>query len=467
MSDTKTETTPETPKIQYIFPPSNKIAGTHLPFLGYQYIDDMTIQFNTKSNIELLFKEIFNCGKPVSDIKIQSNRPIVVQAKGQGLVAVSQVLDNTQAKIFVETLLGDSSPFAIISTREKVSGACDLVISQTQQQEVKVGKGTSDGRIVREQAQSTVLTEIRTATSFRYELTACLGGFTFTLRPLANKIPNVRDLKIEPDYVKPYFVRQGICVISGATGTGKSTTLTAIMNESLTDPNSPLKGIYITLENPIEMRYDNIESPHSQVVQKQIGYGGHLKTFADGVHSAMREAPVLILVGELRDRETITSALECALTGHTVYTTVHANNVGAILPRLIAQVSVDDVSRVLDALRILSAQKIITKKDGSRTSVREWLTFTPYIIKTLSQFLDTPLVLCNMISQMMQDPAFEREYNADGVIRVRSFKTQADELFANDEIDQQTYDYLCDTDPVVDDKLKAVLEQMSKRVVVS
>lgn len=181
----------------------------------------------------------------------------------------------------------------------------------------------------------------------------------------------------------------------------------------------------------------------------------------------MREAPVLILVGELRDRETITSALECALTGHTVYTTVHANNVGAILPRLIAQVSVDDVSRVLDALRILSAQKIITKKDGSRTSVREWLTFTPYIIKTLSQFLDTPLVLCNMISQMMQDPAFEREYNADGVIRVRSFKTQADELFANDEIDQQTYDYLCDTDPVVDDKLKAVLEQMSKRVVVS
>jgi twitching motility protein PilT len=133
-------------------------------------------------------------------------------------------------------------------------------------------------------------------------------------------------------------------LVTGPTGSGKSTTLAAMIDEIQRNK----KVHIVTLEDPIEFVHPNGSGGQSLVNQREVG--GHTKSFARGLRAALREDPDVVLVGEMRDLETISLALETANTGHLVFATLHTNNAISAVDRIIDQFPADRQSQVRNVL---------------------------------------------------------------------------------------------------------------------
>ncbi|TID99637.1 ATPase, partial [Acinetobacter junii] len=133
----------------------------------------------------------------------------------------------------------------------------------------------------------------------------------------------------------------------------------------------------LTYESPIEFVYDEIETISAVVSQSEIPR--HLPNFADGVRNALRRKPRLIMVGECRDAETISAALEAALTGHPVYTTLHTSGVAETMRRLVTSFSGEErlgrTIDILETIRLCIWQKLVPTVDERRVALREYLVF--------------------------------------------------------------------------------------------
>ncbi|MDH3429792.1 MAG: PilT/PilU family type 4a pilus ATPase [Gammaproteobacteria bacterium] len=164
---------------------------------------------------------------------------------------------------------------------------------------------------------------------FRVNVFRKISGYGAVFRFIPGDVPTLKDLDV-PDILTSFCdYHQGMVLVTGSTGTGKSTTLAAMINHL----NETRNVNIISLEDPIEFVHP---SKKCQVVQRELGT--HLTSFADGVRSAMREDPDVILVGELRDAETISMAMTAAETGHLVLGTLHTTS------------AVKTIDRVIDAL---------------------------------------------------------------------------------------------------------------------
>ena len=172
-------------------------------------------------------------------------------------------------------------------------------------------------------------------------------------------------------------------VITGPTGSGKTTLLAAGIRMLLERPFGC--GKILTYEAPIEFTYDTIHSPRSLVAQSEIHR--HLPDFAAGVRNALRRKPQIILVGEARDRETISSAIEAAQTGHAVYTTTHTTGVASTVRRMISAFDKQERSErayaLMETLRLIVTQALVPRKNGGRIGVREWMIFPDEIREKL------------------------------------------------------------------------------------
>ena len=150
-------------------------------------------------------------------------------------------------------------------------------------------------------------------------------------------------------------------------------------------------GKIVAYEAPIEYVYDAIKSPRSLISQTEIPR--HLPDFAHGVRNALRRKPNIILVGEARDRETISAAIEAAQTGHTVYTTTHTTGVAATIQRMVATFEANERSErayaLMETVRLVVTQTLVPKVSGGRTGVREWMRFTDEIRE---KFLDMDFI---------------------------------------------------------------------------
>ncbi len=164
---------------------------------------------------------------------------------------------------------------------------------------------------------------------FRVNLFRKATGVGAVFRHIPNEVPSLEKLKSPRVLYDFCNYHQGMVLVTGSTGTGKSTTLAAMINELNCNRNLNI----ITLEDPIEFVH---ASQKSQVIQRELGT--HLTSFADGVRAAMREDPDVILVGELRDAETISMAMTAAETGHLVLGTLHTTS------------AVKSIDRIIDAL---------------------------------------------------------------------------------------------------------------------
>ena len=191
---------------------------------------------------------------------------------------------------------------------------------------------------------------------------------TFTLRLIKNVLPKFEDLGI-PDVVKSVANQpQGLILVTGKTNSGKTTTLNALINEINETSNRKI----LTLENPVEYMHT---SKKSVIVQKEVGVGKDSLCFSDGVKNSLREDCDIIVIGEIRDRETMDAAIETAEAGHLVIGTLHTKSCAETLDRMINFYEIRDQASVKyvvsSILKLVLSQRLIKGIDGKLVLVPE------------------------------------------------------------------------------------------------
>ena len=204
-------------------------------------------------------------------------------------------------------------------------------------------------------------------------------GVGATFRNIPSDIPSMERLGLPPIIEKFCDLHQGMVLVTGSTGTGKSTTLASMIDHL----NSTRSLNIISLEDPIEFVHT---SKQSQVVQRELGT--HLPSFAEGVRAALREDPDVILVGELRDAETISMAMTAAETGHLVLGTLHTTSAVKSVDRIIDALPADQreqtKSFLSHSLHAVVTQNLVKTADGrGRRAVLEVLVMTRAIAKLI------------------------------------------------------------------------------------
>ena len=194
---------------------------------------------------------------------------------------------------------------------------------------------------------------------FRVNLFRKMTGVGAVFRYIPNEVPLLENLNLPKILYDFCDYHQGMVLVTGSTGTGKSTTLAAMINHLNHSRNLNI----ITLEDPIEFVHP---SKNSQVIQREIGT--HLSSFAEGVRASMREDPDVILVGELRDAETISKAMTAAETGHLVFGTLHTTSAVKSIDRIVdalpGELREQTKSFLAQSLKAVVTQVLVKTPDG-------------------------------------------------------------------------------------------------------
>jgi twitching motility protein PilT len=201
---------------------------------------------------------------------------------------------------------------------------------------------------------------------FRVNIFKQNSRHAMVMRRLQSEIPTLDKLGLPPVFREIIKERTGIIFVTGATGSGKTTTLAAMLNEL----NHTQQIHIVTLEDPIEFLH-----PHRRAVFHQRELGKDFPDFARGLRAALRQAPKVILVGEIRDRETMEIAMTASETGHLVFTTLHTVSAGQTINRILGMFSSDEEQqlrqRLADTLRYVVSQRLVSKIGGGRLLLTE------------------------------------------------------------------------------------------------
>ncbi len=201
---------------------------------------------------------------------------------------------------------------------------------------------------------------------FRVNIFTQRGKFSIVMRKLNTEIPTLAQLKLPEIFHKLSLEKTGLVLVTGATGSGKTTTLAAVLNEINTT-----KSIHIiTLEDPVEFVH-----PHKKSTFNQREMGTDFSTFAAGLRAALRQAPKVVLVGEMRDRETVEIGLSAAETGHLVLSTLHTIDAGQTINRILGMFEPEEQEqvriRLSDTLRWVVSQRLAPRVGGGRCALLE------------------------------------------------------------------------------------------------
>jgi twitching motility protein PilT len=201
---------------------------------------------------------------------------------------------------------------------------------------------------------------------FRISIFSQRGNYSIVLRKLNTVIPTLEWLNF-PDIITDIpREKTGLVLVTGATGSGKSTTLAAVLNEI----NNSKPVHIITLEDPVEFIHT-----HNVATFNQRELGTDFDTFSNGLRAALRQAPKVILVGEMRDRETVQIALSAAETGHLVLSTLHTIDAGQTINRILGMFEPEEQeqirARLADMLRWVISQRLVAKIGGGRFAMLE------------------------------------------------------------------------------------------------
>ncbi len=332
-----------------------------------------------------------------SDITIQSDRQTYIEVDGKLHPITRRSIDSADIAAFVTKMYGMDAMAALTAGK-------DLDLSY----EIKVDRNTRF--------------------RFRVNITAIMSkgrdGVSITMRVLPNVPPRMTDLGIEKELIDAWAPRQGLVFVTGPTGSGKTTLLAAGTRMLIERPQGA--GKMLTYEAPIEFVYDQIVGPHSVIAQSEIPR--NLPTFAAGVRNALRRKPNIILVGEARDRETVSAAIEAGQTGHLVYATTHTIGVAATVRRLVSTFDPGERTErafaLMETMRLIVTQALVPRVGGGRVAVREYMIFDDHIREHL---LETPLEQWTNETQNLLE-----KYG-------RTMQKSANEAYAMEQIDRRHY----------------------------
>ncbi|MBW2284668.1 MAG: PilT/PilU family type 4a pilus ATPase, partial [Deltaproteobacteria bacterium] len=201
---------------------------------------------------------------------------------------------------------------------------------------------------------------------FRVNIFSQKGYYSTVMRQLATRVPTVEELKLPEAFRKMTAERNGIILVTGATGSGKSTSLAAVLNEV-----NEAKSVHVvTLEDPVEFVH-----AQKQATFNQRELGMDFDSFSSGLRAALRQAPKVILVGEMRDKETVEIGLSAAETGHLVLSTLHTVDAGQTINRIVGMFEQEEERqiriRLSDTLRWVACQRLLPKEGGGRVAAFE------------------------------------------------------------------------------------------------
>ena len=288
-------------------------------------------------NTKPLFKLMVE--KKASDLFFTSNAPIKIKIEGQILPVNKQVLSPETVR---------QTAFALMSPEQREhfvnEWELDFAVSEP-------GLGR-----------------------FRVNVFMQRGFPAMVMRYITADMPRIDSLGLPQVVSELTLLKRGLLLMVGATGSGKSTTLAAMINYR----NENSSDHIVTIEDPIEFLHSNKKSI---VNQREVGLD--TKSFARALRSAVRAAPDVILVGEIRDRETMEAAIALAGTGHLCIATLHANNCAETLDRIINMFPRDQHNQIfLDLsqyLRAILSQRLVFAKTGTRVAASEVMVNTPHI----------------------------------------------------------------------------------------
>ncbi len=216
--------------------------------------------------------------------------------------------------------------------------------------------------------------ELENVSRFRCNAALDRRGPMGVFRVIPNKIPTCEELDISKPVQNLCYLTKGLVLVTGPTGCGKSTTLAALVDLMNRERNDHI----LTIEDPIEFVHD---SKSCLVTHRQVGL--HTHSFRVGLRAALREDPDIVMVGELRDLETVETAIETAETGHLVFGTLHTTTAASTIDRIIDQFPADRQAQIRvmlsESLRGVIAQVLCRKVEGGRVAAREILLASPAV----------------------------------------------------------------------------------------
>jgi len=281
--------------------------------------------------------------KSASDVYLSANTPILIKINGQILQLSDQPLSHAQPRQLLAELLTPQQLEELDDTGE-----------------LNVGVG------------------ITKVGSFRLSAFRQRGSIAAVFRCIPYVIPTLESLHVPAILGELVLEKRGLILIVGATGCGKSTTLAAMLEQR----NQQMTGHILTIEDPIEFLFTNKKSV---VNQREVGRDTH--SVQIGLKNALRQAPDVILIGEIRDRETMTSAISYSLSGHLVLATLHANNsyhaLGRILSFYTPEARPSLLADLASGLRAIVCQRLVRAQAGGRVPAAEVLLNT----KLISEFI--------------------------------------------------------------------------------
>jgi len=275
----------------------------------------------------------------VSDLNISVDRPLQVESSGQ------------LAKVSVEPDIGTLTPF------QTEIFAMNLINSDRRLSQMLLQQGSCDSSYF-------LVGKAR----FRVNIFSQRGNYSVIMRKLETVIPTLKDLNLPEAFYKMPKEKNGLILVTGATGSGKSTSLAALLREF-----NETKSIHIvTLEDPVEFVHANIQATFNQ---RELG--GDFDTFANGLRAALRQAPKIILVGEMRDRETVELGLKASETGHLVLSTLHTVDAGQTINRIVGMFDQEEEKqirqRLSETIRWIIGQRLVPKVGGGRLAIHDIL----------------------------------------------------------------------------------------------
>jgi twitching motility protein PilT len=234
-----------------------------------------------------------------------------------------------------------------------------------------IGDGQQALRALKEQGACDLSYALAERARFRVNIFRQRGSYAIVMRVIASKIPSFAELNLPPSLAEVAKLKNGIVLVTGPTGSGKSTTLAAIIdliNETRADH-------ILTIEDPIEfLHYHKKSTVHQRELHSDV------PSFAMALRAALRQAPKVILVGEMRDRETIEIALTAAETGHLVFSTLHTIDASKTVERIVGAFDAGDQhairGRLSASFRYFISQRLIPRNGGGRIAVLEVLKST-------------------------------------------------------------------------------------------
>lgn len=310
-------------------------------------------RFDNPATFKLLMLE--SLMHNVSDVFIQPGLPVCARINGTMMALTHRPLDDGEVKNILKWAAGRDTAQTDIISGISVNGRYELF-----------DPDQKDARGAR----------IRYGYRVNASPIQCWGGTSaqVVMRAIPTDPPKYNELGLTEDIVRAATPRDGIVYIAGATGSGKTTTFASIIRYIL-ENETPIKGNLVTHEEPIEFTFDSVQSRHSIIVQSQVPT--HFKNFYLANREAMRRKPGLIMIGEMRDEETIRASIEASLTGHPVFGTVHATNVAAVMRRLISRFPENErataIFDIVETARFIMAQRLVKGTNGKLLAAREYL----------------------------------------------------------------------------------------------